>query len=54
MTTMRSRFYAHLAPVRWLLGTTFSWHDVVCYGVGVAGIFGVDVLLLRRGPSRRG
>jgi hypothetical protein len=45
--------YAHLGPVRWLLGTTFSWHDVACYGVGVAGTFGLDVLLLRpRGRKR--
>src|SRR5947209_9884817 len=27
--------YAHLGIVRWLVGTTFSWHDVGCYGVGV-------------------
>jgi len=44
--------YAHFGPVRWLLGTTFSWHDIACYGVGVAGIFGVDVLLLRPGGRR--
>src|SRR5262245_58799256 len=41
--------YAHIVPVRWLLGMTLSWHDVACYGVGVAGIFGLDVLLLRPG-----
>jgi hypothetical protein len=45
--------YAHLGPVRWLLGTTFSWHDVACYGVGVAGIFGLDGLLLRPRGGRR-
>jgi hypothetical protein len=45
--------YAHVAPVRWLLGTTFSWHDVACYVVGVAGIFGLDVQLLRPGRGRR-
>jgi hypothetical protein len=44
--------YAHLAPVRWLLGTTFSWHDIACYGVGVAGIYGLDVLALRPGRRR--
>jgi hypothetical protein len=44
--------YAHLAPVRWLLGTTFSWHDVACYVVGVAVIAGVDVFVLR--PGRPG
>ena len=45
--------YAHLAPVWWLLGTTFSWHDVARYGVGVAGTFGLDVLLLRPGGRKR-
>jgi hypothetical protein len=27
--------YSHIAGVRWLLGTTFSWHDVECLVVGV-------------------
>jgi hypothetical protein len=45
--------YAHILAVRWLLGTTFSWHDVGCYVVGVAALFGVDVLLLRPGTPRR-
>src|SRR5215831_9922418 len=31
--------YAHLTAVRWLLGTTFSWHEVACYFVGVAAAF---------------
>jgi hypothetical protein len=44
--------YEHLAPVRWLLGTTFAWHDVACYVVGVAGIVALDVLLLRRNRRR--
>src|SRR5262249_22173941 len=44
--------YDDLLIVRWLLGTTFSWHDVACYVVGVAGIAGLDTLLLR--PGRRG
>src|SRR3954453_11269861 len=30
--------YAHLAVVRWLMGTTFAWHDIACYVVGVAVI----------------
>src|SRR4051812_27955726 len=30
--------WADFLPVRWLLGTTFSWHDVLCYLVGVAMI----------------
>jgi hypothetical protein len=43
--------YAHVPGVRWLLGTTFAWHDIACYCVGVAVIFAADVLLLR--PERR-
>ena len=31
-----------LRPLRWLLGTTFAWHDVVCYGVGVLVIAGLE------------
>ena len=42
--------YAHVLAVRWLLGTTFSWHDVACYVVGVALVLGGDVLVLR--PAR--
>jgi uncharacterized protein DUF2809 len=40
--------YAHLGVVRWLLGTTFAWHDVACYCIGVGVIFALDVFLLRR------
>jgi uncharacterized protein DUF2809 len=36
--------------VGWLIGTTFSWHNLVCYGVGVAIIAAVDVSLLRPPP----
>jgi hypothetical protein len=39
--------YAHLGLVRWVLGTTFAWHDIGCYLVGVAVIAGIDWLLLR-------
>src|SRR5579871_2227127 len=39
--------YAHLAVVRWLIGTTFAWHDVACYVVGVAVAFVADRTLLR-------
>ena len=39
--------------VRWLLGTTFAWHDVACYVVGVVAITAVDGLLLRPRPPRR-
>jgi hypothetical protein len=44
--------YAHFAVVRWLLGTTFSWHDVVCYVLGVVGITILDAVVLR--PHRKG
>lgn len=41
--------YEHLAVVRWLVGTTFAWHDVACYVVGVAAAFALDRTLLRPG-----
>ncbi len=44
--------YGHLLLVRWLIGTTFSWHDVVCYVVGVAVVALLDLGLLRRSDSR--
>jgi hypothetical protein len=34
--------------LRWFLGTTFSWHDICCYLLGVAAAVGLDLLLLRR------
>jgi Protein of unknown function (DUF2809) len=37
--------------LRWFLGTTFSWHDVGCYLLGVALALGLDAILLR--PPRR-
>jgi hypothetical protein len=43
--------YARFVLVRWLVGTTFSWHDLACYGVGVAVVLTLDVLILR--PDRR-
>jgi hypothetical protein len=39
--------YEHILVVRWLLGTTFSWHDIACYVIGVAAIAAVDALVLR-------
>src|SRR4051812_37139686 len=42
--------FGHLGVVRWLIGTTFSWHDVACYAVGVVVVTGLDLLLLR--PAR--
>jgi hypothetical protein len=43
--------YAHVAAVRWLLGTSFAWHDVGCYFLGVAVITVVDVVVLRSRQS---
>src|SRR5207248_11181811 len=40
--------YAHLAPVRWLLGARFAWGDIGCYLAGVAGAAGLDAGLRRR------
>ena len=40
--------YAHLFLVRWLLGTTFSWHDMFCYLVGIAVIATLDRVWLCR------
>jgi hypothetical protein len=34
--------------LRWFLGTTFSWHDIFCYLLGIAGIFALDLIILRR------
>jgi hypothetical protein len=39
--------YAHIGLVRWVLGTTFAWHDIACYVVGVAVIAAIDCLMLR-------
>ncbi|HJT75730.1 MAG TPA: DUF2809 domain-containing protein [Gemmataceae bacterium] len=44
--------YVGFAVVRWLLGTTFSWYNLVCYVAGVAAITVADVLLLRPGRWR--
>jgi hypothetical protein len=38
-------------PLRWLLGTTFSWHNLGCYVLGVAAIYAMDQRILR--PRRR-
>jgi hypothetical protein len=44
--------YAHIVVVRWLLGTTFSWHDVGCYFIGVPVVTVADALVLRPRRSR--
>ena len=40
--------YARITPVRWLLGTHFSPHDLLCYAAGVGAILLLDRFLLRR------
>src|SRR5436190_535637 len=45
--------YEHVVLVRWLLGTTFAWHDVACYFVGVAAVTALDALLLRPGRPKK-
>lgn len=37
--------------VRWFLGTTFAWHDVVCYVVGAAAIAAVAGFLATPRPA---
>jgi hypothetical protein len=34
--------------LHWFLGTTFSWHNIICYLLGVAGAGGLDMFLRRR------
>jgi Protein of unknown function (DUF2809) len=46
--------YKEYAIVYWLIGTTFSWHDIGCYCVGVAVIAGLDYWLLRPPGPRNG
>jgi hypothetical protein len=41
--------YGHLTAIRWTLGTTFSWHNLACYAVGVALV----ALLDRKRPVQR-
>jgi hypothetical protein len=43
--------FAHLAIVRWLIGTTFAWHDIACYIAGTTTIFVIDRIVLRPGWS---
>lgn len=40
--------HARLAVVRWLIGTQFSPHDLLCYLVGVLAIASLDSLWRRR------
>jgi hypothetical protein len=34
--------HASLSLVRWLLGTHFAWADLLCYGVGVLAMLGLE------------
>jgi len=39
---------AHITWLRVVVGVTFDWMDIVCYAVGCALMFGLDMLLCRR------
>jgi hypothetical protein len=39
--------YSHILIVRWLLGTTFSWHNIACYAAGIGVVALLDWLVLR-------
>jgi Protein of unknown function (DUF2809) len=36
-----------IPALRWFLGTTFAWHDIVCYLLGVMVAVAVDLFALR-------
>jgi len=40
-------------PLRFLLGTSFAWHDVACYAVGAAIVAAIVHLRRRRTPGPR-
>jgi hypothetical protein len=40
--------YAHVPVVRWVLGTRFALHDILCYAVGVVLFGGAQLLVERR------
>ena len=35
-------------PLRFLLGTSFAWHDVVCYAIGAAAVAAIVHLKVKR------
>src|SRR5262249_51900337 len=45
--------YAHIGVVRWILGTTFAWHDIACYCIGVGLIAILDRKVLRPNCASR-
>lgn len=42
---------AHLPLVPWLLGHSFSWHNLACYALGVALVGLIDLSVLRIRPD---
>lgn len=34
-------------PLRFLLGTSFAWHDVACYAIGAAAVAAIAALYTR-------
>jgi Protein of unknown function (DUF2809) len=38
--------------LRWFLGRVFSWHDIVCYLLGIAFTVGVDVVCSRQSVGK--
>lgn len=40
-------------PLRFLLGTSFAWHDVACYAVGGAAVAAMAALYTRFRSTRR-
>ena len=48
LTGIPARYGQHVPPIAWLLGTTFSWHNIGCYAIGLLAIAGFDYRLLRR------
>jgi hypothetical protein len=46
--------HAHLGPIRWLLGTQFSWSDIGWYLAGIAGVASVDGYLTSGERARLG
>jgi len=41
-------------PLRFLLGTSFAWHDVACYAIGAAAVAAIIQLRRKRTSPRPG
>jgi hypothetical protein len=54
LTGIPGRLDADYPLVGWVLGDTFSWHNLACYAVGVAAITTIDFVLLRPKPVANG